>query len=46
MQGDMYSGENFGLITIDSDEKQYLIELKDLNGNQVRHKLIDIEKGV
>ena len=46
MQGDMYSGENFGLITIDSDEKKYLIELKDLNGNQVRYKLIDIEKGV
>ena len=40
MIGDMYSGENYGLITIDTEKKEYLIELKDLNGQKVRELLV------
>ena len=40
MIGDMFSGENFGLITVDTNEKSYKIEIKDLNGNQVRAKQV------
>jgi alkaline phosphatase D len=35
MIGEMYRGENFGLITIDTKNKKYVIELKDINGKQV-----------
>ena len=43
MIGDMYSGENYGLITIDTEKKEYLIELKDLNGQKVRELLIPLD---
>ena len=42
MIGDMYSGENYGLITIDTEKKEYLIELKDLNGQKVRELLVPL----
>ena len=45
MIGDMYSGENFGMITIDTLSQHYEIELKDLDGNRITYKLIDINKG-
>ena len=45
MIGDMYSGENFGMITIDTLSQHYEIELKDLDGNSIKYKLIDINKG-
>ena len=44
MIGDMYSGENYGLITIDTEKKEYLIELKDLNGQKVRELLVPLSK--
>ena len=46
MIGDMYSGENYGLITIDIEKKEYLIELKDINGKKVKQKLVSLKKGV
>jgi alkaline phosphatase D len=42
MIGDMYPGENYGLITIDTQKKEYLIELKDLNGQKVRKLLVPL----
>ena len=45
MIGDMYSGENFGMITIDTLSQHYEIELKDLDGNRIKYMLIDINKG-
>ena len=42
MVGDMYSGENYGLITIDTEKKEYLIELKDLKGQKVRELLVPL----
>ena len=42
MIGDMYSGENYGLITIDTEKKEYLIELKDLNGQKVRELFVPL----
>src|SRR6056300_224713 len=42
MIGDMYSGENYGLITIDTEKKEYLIELKDLNGRKVRELFVPL----
>ena len=45
MLGDMFPGENYGLITINTNEKVFEIELKDINGKRVRHKLINIKKG-
>ena len=44
MIGDMYSGENYGLITIDTEKKEYLIELKNLNGQKVRELLVPLSK--
>jgi hypothetical protein len=44
MIGDMYPGENYGLITIDTEKKDYLIELKDLNGQKVRELLVPLSK--
>ena len=46
MIGDMYSGENYGLITIDIEKKEYMIELKDINGKKVKQKLVSLKKGV
>ena len=46
MIGDMYSGENYGLITIDTLSQHYEIELKDLDGNRIKYKLININKEV
>jgi hypothetical protein len=45
MLGDMFPGENYGLITINTNEKVFEIELKDIDGTRVRHKLINIKKG-
>jgi len=45
MIDDMYSGENYGLITIDTLSQHYEIELKDLDGNRIKYKLININKG-
>ena len=42
----MYSGENYGLITIDIEKKEYMIELKDINGKKVKQKLVSLKKGV
>jgi alkaline phosphatase D len=42
MIGDMYPGENYGLITIDTEKKDFLIELKDLNGQKVRKLLVPL----
>ena len=46
MIGDMYSDENYGLITIDIEKKEYMIELKDINGKKVKQKLVSLKKGV
>jgi alkaline phosphatase D len=40
MIGDIFSEENYGLISIDLDNKAYKIELKDINGRVVRSQLI------
>jgi alkaline phosphatase D len=40
MIGEMYRGENFGLITIDTKNEKYVIELKDINGKQVTQIVI------
>ena len=45
MLGEMFSGENYGLITVHTDKKIVDLEIKDLNGNRVRYKTIDIKKG-
>ena len=45
MLGEMFSGENYGLITVDTDKKIVDLEIKDINGNRVRYKTIDIKKG-
>ncbi len=42
MIGDMFSGENYGLISIDLDKKNYKIELKDIDGKVVRSQLITL----
>ena len=38
MLGEMFSGENYGLITVDTDKKLIDLEIKDINGNTVRYK--------
>jgi alkaline phosphatase D len=43
MIGDMYIDENFGLITIDTKKMEYLVELKDINGKEIKQKLISIK---
>ena len=45
MLGEMFSGENYGLITVNTNKKTIDLEIKDINGNRVRHKTIDIKKG-
>ena len=42
MMGDMFSGENYGLISIDLDNKSYKIELKDIDGKVVRSQLVTL----
>jgi alkaline phosphatase D len=42
MIGDMYSEENYGLITIDTDKNIYEIELKNLKGESVRSQSISL----
>ena len=39
----MFSGENYGLITVNTDKKIINLEIKDINGNRVRFKTIDIK---
>lgn len=43
MLGEMFSGENYGLITVNTDKKIINLEIKDINGNRVRYKTIDIK---
>ena len=45
MLGEMFSGENYGLITINTDEKIIDLEIKDINGNRVLHKKLGLKKG-
>ena len=42
MISDMFSEENYGLISINLDDKSYKIELKDINGKVVRSQLITL----
>ena len=44
MLGEMFSGENYGLITINTDEKIIDLEIKDINGNRVLHKKLGLKK--
>ena len=34
------------VVTIDIEKKEYLIELKDINGKKVKQKLVSLKKGV
>ncbi|NCW38196.1 MAG: alkaline phosphatase family protein [Proteobacteria bacterium] len=45
MLGEMFSGENYGLITINTDKKIVDLEIKNIKGDRVRYKTIDIKKG-
>ena len=45
MLGEMFSGENYGLITINTDKKIVDLEIKNIKGERVRYKTIDIKKG-
>jgi|TARA_A100001011_G_scaffold4074_1_gene4678 alkaline phosphatase D len=45
MLGDMFSGENYGLITINTVEKIIDLEIKDINGDRVLHKKLGLKKG-
>jgi len=45
MLGEMFSGENYGLITINTDKKIVDLEIKNIKGERVRYKKIDIKKG-
>ena len=45
MLGEMFSGENYGLITINTDKKIVDLEIKNINGERVRYQTIDIKKG-
>ena len=38
MLGEMFAGENYGLITINTNKKIIDLEIKDINGNMVLHK--------
>ena len=44
MLGKMFSGENYGLITINTDEKIIDLEIKDINGKRVLHKKLGLKK--
>ena len=45
MLGEMFSGENYGLITINTNKKIVDLEIKNINGERVRYQTIDIKKG-
>ena len=45
MLGEMFSGENYGLITINTNKKIIDLEIKDINGNMVLHKKLNLKKG-
>jgi len=45
MLGEMFSGENYGLITINTNQKIIDLEIKDINGNMVLHKKLNLKKG-
>ena len=45
MLGEMFSGENYGLITINTNKKIVDLEIKNIKGDRVRYKTIDIKKG-
>jgi len=45
MLGEMFSGENYGLITINTNQKIIDLEIKDINGNMVLHKKLTLKKG-
>ena len=45
MLGEMFSGENYGLITININKKIVDLEIKNIKGDRVRYKTIDIKKG-
>jgi alkaline phosphatase D len=45
MLGEMFSGENYGLITINTGKKIVDLEIKNIKGERVRYKTIDIKKG-
>ena len=45
MLGEMFAGENYGLITINTNKKIIDLELKDINGNMVLHKKLNLKKG-
>lgn len=44
MLGEMFSDENYGLITINTVEKIIDLEIKDINGNRVLHKKLGLKK--
>ena len=41
----MFSGENYGLITINTVEKIIDLEIKDINGDRVLYKKLSLKKG-
>ena len=45
MLSEMFSGENYGLITININKKIVDLEIKNIKGDRVRYKTIDIKKG-
>ena len=45
MLGEMFAGENYGLITINTNKKIIDLEIKDINGNMVLHKKLNLKKG-
>ena len=45
MLGEMFAGENYGLITINTNKKIIDLEIKDINGNMVLHKKLTLKKG-
>jgi alkaline phosphatase D len=44
MLGKMFSGENYGLISINTDEEIIDLEIKDINGKRVLHKKLGLKK--
>ena len=45
MLGEMFAGENYGLITINTNKKIIDLEIKDINGNMVLHQKLTLKKG-
>ena len=44
MLGEMFAGENYGLITINTNKKIIDLEIKDINGKRVLHKKLGLKK--